>query len=134
MRIGELGDHAGVSSKTVRYYESLGLLEEPERTPAGYRDYDDAAVERLRFIRDAQSSGLTLSEIASVLELKGSGERSCAHTTALLERHLSDLDIQMERLKQARTTLAQLADRARSLDPAACTDPNRCQVIATARV
>ena len=134
MRIGELGDRAGVSSKTVRYYESLGLLEEPERTPAGYRDYDDAAVERLRFIRDAQSSGLTLSEIASVLELKGSGERSCAHTTALLERHLSDLDIQIERLKQARTTLAQLADRARSLDPAGCTDPNRCQVIATARV
>ena len=68
-----------------------------------------------------------------MLELKGSGDRSCAHTTALLERHLSDLDIQIERLKQARTTLAQLAERARSLDPAACTDPNRCQVIATAR-
>ena len=133
MRIGELGDQAGVSPKTIRYYESLGLLEEPNRTPADYRDYDDEAIERLRFVRDAQSSGLTLSEIASVLELKGSGDRSCAHTTALLERHLSDLDIQIERLKQARTTLAQLAERARSLDPAACTDPNRCQVIATAR-
>jgi DNA-binding transcriptional MerR regulator len=130
MRIGELGERAGVPAKTIRYYESLGLLDEPARTSSGYRDYDDEAVDRLRFVRDAQATGLTLSEIASVLELKGSGERSCAHTTALLERHLADIDAQIERLHEAREALVALADRARSLDPAACTDPNRCQVIA----
>ena len=70
MRIGELADHGSVSAKTVRYYESIGLLKEPLRTASGYRDYDAAAVERLCFIRDAQASGLTLAEIASVLELK----------------------------------------------------------------
>ena len=129
MKIGELGQRAGVSTKTIRYYEGLGLLEEPDRTASGYRDYDDAAVERLRFVRDAQATGLTLSEISSVLELKGSGERSCAHTTALLERHLADLDAQIARLEQARLTLKELAARARSLDPVTCTDPNRCQVI-----
>ena len=129
MRIGELAEHGDVSTKTIRYYESIGLLDEPARTDAGYRVYGDEAVERLRFVRDAQASGLTLAEIASVLELKAAGARSCAHTTSLLERHLADVDAQIERLTAARAELAQLAERARGLDPAACTDPNRCQVI-----
>jgi MerR family transcriptional regulator, copper efflux regulator len=130
MRIGELGERADVSTKTIRYYESIGLLDEPERTPSGYRDYGEDALERLRFVRDAQATGLSLAEIASVLELKGSGERSCAHTTELLERHLVELDRQIDQLIEARAALRSLADRARSLDPASCTDPNRCQVIA----
>lgn len=130
MKIGELASRAGVSTKTVRYYESIGVLEEPPRTGSGYRDYGDDAVERLRFIRDAQASGLTLSEIASVLELKATGARSCAHTTALLERHLEEIDAQIERLTVAREELRALAERAQGLDPSSCTDPNRCQVIA----
>lgn len=118
-----------MSAKTIRYYESLGLLFEPERTSSGYRDYGETDVERLRFVRDAQASGLTLSEIASVLELKDSGERSCTHTRALLERHLEEVAAQIERLQTAEKSMRELADRARSLDPTTCTDPNRCQVI-----
>lgn len=129
MKIGELGELGGVSTKTIRYYESIGLLAEPERTPSGYRDYTDVAVERLRFVLDAQASGLSLAEISSVLELKSAGERSCQHTIALLERHLEDIETQIARLQNARASLTQLAKRARSLDPAECTDPNRCQVI-----
>ena len=127
-----MGQRGGVSTKTIRYYESIGLLEEPARTPSGYRDYDEAALERLRFVRDAQATGLALSEISSVLELKGSGKRSCTHTMALLERHLADLDAQIARLELARSGLRDLAARARSLDPVTCTDPNRCQVIEAA--
>ena len=130
MRIGELAAAADVSTKTVRYYESIGLLDAPARTASGYRDYGGDALERLRFVRDAQATGLTLAEIASVLELKGTGQRSCAHTTSLLERHLDELDQQIQRLRSARATLAELAERARALDPSTCTDPNRCQVIA----
>ena len=133
MRIGELAERGGVSTKTIRYYESIDLIEEPARTASGYRVYDDIDVERLRFIKDAQATGLSLGEIASVLELKGAGERSCAHTTALLEQHLTELDEQIERLKSARAVLADLAKRAGSLDPSNCTDPNRCQVISTER-
>ena len=130
MRIGELADTADVSAKTIRYYESIGLLAEPARTSSGYRDYDDRAVDRLQFIRQAQASGLTLAEVASVLELKASGARSCAHTRSLLERHLAEIDEQIERLTAARAEMAALADRAGAPDPAACTDPDRCQVIA----
>lgn len=130
MRIGELAEQAGVGTKTIRYYESIGLLDEPVRTASGYRDYDGAAGERLQFVRDAQATGLTLTEIKSVLELKDAGARSCAHTAALLERHLAELDDQIARLQTARSELVELAKRARGLDPAACTDPHRCQVIA----
>ena len=129
MKIGELGDRAGVTPKTIRYYEGLGLLDEPARSASGYRDYDDEAIERLGFIRDAQASGLSLAEIASVLELKAAGRRSCSHTTELLERHLLEIDEQIARLHAARAGLQALAERARGLDPADCTDPNRCQVI-----
>jgi len=133
MKIGELGDQCGVTTKTIRYYESIGLLDEPLRTPSGYRDYDGTAVERLRFIRDAQSTGLSLAEISSVLELKGAGERSCSHTMALIDSHLLAIDTQLDQLRAARRELASLAKRARRLDPASCTDPNRCQVIDEAR-
>jgi DNA-binding transcriptional MerR regulator len=133
MKIGELGDQCGVTTKTIRYFESIGLLDEPLRTPSGYRDYEEAAVERLRFIRDAQSTGLSLAEISSVLELKGAGERSCSHTMALIDSHLLAIDTQLDQLRAARRELASLAKRARRLDPASCTDPNRCQVIDEAR-
>jgi MerR family copper efflux transcriptional regulator len=132
MQIGELASRTGVTTKTVRYYESIGLMRDPARTPSGYRRYDLPAVERLRFIRDAQASGLSLSEIQSVLELKDAGARSCEHTRELLTRHLQEIDTQIERLQMARGELSQLAGRAQSLDPAACTDPNRCQVIESA--
>ena len=130
VKIGELADLAGVTTKTIRYYESIGLIAEPERTDSGYRDYGVEGVERLRFVRDAQATGLSLAEISSVLELKDTGSTSCSHTAALLERHMADLDEQILRLQQAREDLASLAGRAASLDPSSCTDPNRCQVIA----
>jgi DNA-binding transcriptional MerR regulator len=129
MRIGALADAAGVPTTTIRYYESVGLLPPPRRSSSGYRDYAAEVVDRLRFIRDAQASGLTLAEIQSVLELKDSGRRSCEHTAALVERHLNELDEQIARLQEARVELARLAGRARALDPADCTDPHRCQVI-----
>lgn len=129
MLIGELAARTGTTTKTIRYYESIAVLPEPERTESGYREYDAAAVERLRFVREAQSSGLTLTEIQSILELKDAGATSCRHTQALLDQRLVDLDNQIAALRNARDELAAMAERADRLDPAECTDPNRCQVI-----
>ncbi len=129
MRIGEAADLVGVSTATIRYYESIDLIDPPARTASGYRDYDAPALDRLRFVRDAQATGLSLVEIRSVLEMKASGARTCSHTTALLHRHLAELDAQIARLEAARIELVELASRADALDPADCTDPNRCQVI-----
>jgi DNA-binding transcriptional MerR regulator len=129
MRIGALAQRSGVSASTIRYYESIDLLADPERSPAGYRDYDVDAVERLRFIRDAQAWGLTLDEVQTLLSLKDAGAGTCSHTIAFLDRHVAEIDEQIERLRVARTELHDLAERARRLDPSTCTDPNRCQVI-----
>ncbi|MFN3865639.1 MAG: heavy metal-responsive transcriptional regulator [Demequina sp.] len=129
MRIGELAQRAGVTAKTVRYYESVGLLPDPGRTGSGYRDYDDEAIERLRFVRDAQAAGLTLKESRAILDMKAEGHGTCQHTRALLDRHLEDIDAQIASLQAARAELVALSQRADVLDPAACTDPNRCQVV-----
>jgi DNA-binding transcriptional MerR regulator len=131
MRIGEVAEQIGVTTKTIRYYESLGLLPPPERTASGYRSYGADALDRVMFIRDAQATGLSLTEIHSILDLKDQGERSCEHTRSLLHRHLDDIDAQLARLAETRRALVRLADRADDTDPAACSDPHRCQVIET---
>jgi DNA-binding transcriptional MerR regulator len=129
MKIGELGNRTDVSAKTIRYYEDIGLLPEPERAENGYREYQEDAVLRLQFIRDAQASGLTLTEIGSVLDLRSDGEGTCEHVVTLLERHLNDLDLHIESLRKTRKNLAALTSRAKTLNPEECTDPNRCQTI-----
>ena len=129
MRIGELSERTGLSPKALRFYESRGLLPAPVRTASGYRDYPPEAAERLRFVREAQTAGLTLAEIASVLDLKNSGVGACEHTTALLRRHLDELDARIDALRTTRVHLRELAARSAGLDPSNCTDPNRCQVI-----
>jgi MerR family transcriptional regulator, Zn(II)-responsive regulator of zntA len=59
VRIGEIAGRAGVPAKTIRFWEDQGLLPPPGRTPAGYRDYDPAVLDRLAFIRHALAAGLT---------------------------------------------------------------------------
>ena len=132
MRIGELASRTGTPTKTIRYYESIGVLPAPERATNGYRDYPEDAVDRLSFVRDAQATGLTLTEIASVLDLRSQGEATCHHVIDLLERHLTALDRHIQTLRETRRKLANLTDRARSLDPGDCRDPNRCQTISGA--
>jgi len=129
MRIGELARRTGIPTKTIRYYEEIGVLPEPDRTANDYRDYPEEAVERLAFVRDAQATGLTLTEIASVLDLRRQGESTCLHVIDLLERHLSALDQHIRTLRETREKLVGLTEQARSLDPSECRDPNRCQTI-----
>jgi MerR family copper efflux transcriptional regulator len=132
MKIGELAESSGFTTKTIRYYESIGLLDEPSRTSGGYRSYGADVVERLEFIRQAKASGLSLTEIGSILEIKDDGGQSCEHTRALLDAHLRSLDARIDELRMARDQLSRLSERAALLDPAQCTDSNRCQVIAPA--
>jgi len=129
MRIGALAEMSGLSTQTIRYYESIDLLPEPERTPGGYRWYDADDVQRLRFIRDAQGCGLTLGEVETLLSMKDAGTATCGHTIAFLDRHVAEIDAQIGRLQAARAEMVELTRRARHLDPATCTDPHRCQVI-----
>lgn len=130
MRIGELAHETGFTTKTIRYYEEIGLVPEPHRDTNDYRNYQKEVVDRLLFVRDAKAAGLTLTEIGSILELREEGQGTCEHVVDLLSRHLSDLDRHIEELQKTRKKLAGLTARARKLDPTQCTDPIRCQTIA----
>lgn len=129
MKIGQLAERTGVSTKAIRYYEDIGVLPEPERAANGYRSYDGDAADRISFIQDAQSAGLSLSEIQRILDLRDGGQSTCHHVIANLQQHLDKVDEQMEDLKRTRRRLSDIIDRAQSLDPANCDDPNRCQTI-----
>lgn len=120
----------GVPTKTIRYYEDIGLVPPPPRAPNGYREYDMQVADRLTFIKDAQAARLSLAEIRSILDMRDHGESTCHHVIDLLERHLDDIDRQLRTLRHTRRQLTELTARARRLDPAECTDPNRCQTIA----
>ncbi len=128
MRIGEIADRAGVPAKTIRFWEDQHLLPPPDRTPAGYRDYDPAIAGRLAFIRHAQAAGLTLEAIRQVLDIRDGGQPPCVHVTQLITRRLAEVEIRLAELTRARDQLAALAARAAAQDPADCR--GYCSIIA----
>ena len=128
MRIGEIADQSGVPAKTIRFWEDQHLLPPPARTPAGYRDYGPAIMERLAFIRQAQAAGLTLGAIGQVLEVRGGGQPPCVHVTGLIAQRLAEVEARLAELARTRDQLAALADRAAAQDPADCR--GYCSIIA----
>jgi MerR family transcriptional regulator, copper efflux regulator len=129
MRIGELAKQAGISTKAIRYYEQVGILTPPARTPSGYRSYDPSALGRLGFVRAAQAVGLTLGEIRQIIAFRDNGQAPCAHVTDLLQRHAADLELRIRELQRLRGELRQLADRAATLDPEQCPPERICHII-----
>lgn len=115
MLIGELADQVGVNPKTIRYYESIGLLPEPARTSSGYRDYGPRDVERLSFVRRATELELQLDEVAEILALRERGERPCDYVLDAARRHVDDLEQRMTQMRQARDELQTLLERATDL-------------------
>ena len=81
LKVSELAERAGVSPDTVRYYEEEGLLAEPARTRSGYRQFDEAAVERLHFIRGVQTLGLKLGDIKELLAIRDRGACPCGYSS-----------------------------------------------------
>ena len=120
MKIGELAADSGVPAKTIRFWEEAGVLPQPSRTSSGYRDYEPAAVDRLTFIRHAQSAGFSLDQIRRVLGIGDSGERPCQHVTQLINQRLSEVEARIADLKATRSHLRVLARRAADLDPSQC--------------
>lgn len=130
MRIGEVAVAADMPTQTIRFYERRGLLPQPLRGTNGYREYDASILTRLAFIRSGQSAGLTLVEVASILDLRREGAIPCAHVQSLLATKLGDVEARQRELVALETELRQLLGRSRQLDPADCTDQQVCHIIA----
>jgi MerR family transcriptional regulator, copper efflux regulator len=129
VRIGEIADQAGLSTKALRYYEVVGLIDAPDRTANGYRDYSDPVLDRLRFIRCAQAAGLTLGEIRGVIAFRERGSSPCGHVLDLIERRGADLDRRITELARLRDDLRRLAQRGRRLSPEACSPDLVCHIL-----
>ena len=129
MRIGQLATVSGHPTRTIRFYETRGLLPEPRRATNGYRIYTDSDSDRLDFIRNAQTAGLTLAEIASIIHLRDDGATPCSHVNELLDAKLADVQQRIDRLTALRTELQQLVRRGRTLDPADCTVDDICHIL-----
>ena len=120
MRIGQIAEQTGVPTKTLRYWEAEHLLPEPQRTPSGYRDYQPDILERIRFIRHAQSAGLRLEQIRQVLDISDAGQPPCQHVGDLVRQRLAEVEARIAELEQARGVLHDVATRAAAQDPADC--------------
>ncbi len=116
LTVSKLARRAGTSADTLRYYERIGLLPEPERSPSGYRLYGDAAAERVQFIKRAQRFGLRLEEIAELLQVRERGLCPCGHTRRLLERRMEEMDREMETLARLRADISQMVDELPTQD------------------
>ena len=110
MRTHEVAARAGVNAQTLRYYERRGILPDPPRSPAGYRDYPASAVDVLRFVKRAQELGFTLAEVEDLLALAAGGPDSCDAARALAEVHLGELEAKIADLQRMRGSLTALVD------------------------
>jgi len=112
--ISVLADSLGLRTDTLRYYERLGLLRPTGRTAAGYRVYDEAATERLQFIKGAQRMGLRLGDIKELLDIRDRGQCPCGHTQLLVERRLGEVKAEIRQLSAIRLQLLDLKKRNES--------------------
>jgi len=104
LQIGEIATHSGVSVDTVRYYERLKLLPRAARSSGGFRIFPAGAVERIKFIKQAQEMGFSLEEIKQLFSTGGSANQ-CQAVRGLLLGKLSELETKIERMRSFKKLL-----------------------------
>ncbi len=109
MNIGQAAARSGVPSKTIRYYEDIGLVQPASRTGNGYRAYREFDLHVLRFVQRARSLGFSVRECRQLLDLYGNPERASAEVKALAEQRIAAIDRKLAELAAMRATLVRLA-------------------------
>ncbi|WP_298919330.1 heavy metal-responsive transcriptional regulator [uncultured Nostoc sp.] len=103
--IGQVTDISGISIRTIRYYESLGLLKSSRRTEGGFRQFSLDVLTRLAFIKRAQNLGLSLEEIGNILQVYDQGQAPCGEIKEKLENKLLQIDQQIDQLLTLRSEI-----------------------------
>jgi MerR family transcriptional regulator, copper efflux regulator len=120
MNIGDAASASGVSTKMIRYYESIGLIPAVERTDSGYRVYSETDVDALRFIRHARDLGFSVEQIERLLALWRDGHRASAEVKKLALEHAEALEAKAAELRAMSRTLRVLIDHCHGDDRAEC--------------
>jgi len=107
MKIGELAERSDCLVETIRYYERIGMLAPPERSPNNYRAYNEQHAERLLFIRHCRALDMTLDEIRMLLDFRDRPEQNCVGVDELLDKHIGHV---VERIKSLSALETQLRD------------------------
>ena len=108
LRIGELSKETGVPSKTIRYYEEIGLLPPARRADNGYRVYEKADIERLTFIKSARALDFALDDIDEILAFKERNEPPCYYVMELMQRKIEQIEARIHELEALRVELKRL--------------------------
>lgn len=111
--IGNLGKATGTKVETIRYYERIGLLAQPDRSEGNYRVYGRETLDRLSFIRRARALGFSLDQVRALLALAGDGNRDCATVDALAQEHLREVEEKIADLQALRRELSALVKSCR---------------------
>jgi MerR family mercuric resistance operon transcriptional regulator len=122
--IGQLANAAGVPTSTVRYYERVGLLKPSGRSEGNYRLYGEEALERLRFIRAAQTTGFALDDVPVMLGHRHASAASCREVQVLIENRLLEIKRRMEDLRHVERVLRSALDTCRQTE-----EPGHCELI-----
>lgn len=108
LTIGKLGEAAGVKVPTIRYYEQIGLLPEPERSAGNQRLYGQSALDRLAFIRHARELGFPLDAIRDLLSLSDRPDQSCAAADVIARAQLAEVESRLARLTALKGELGRM--------------------------
>ena len=136
MNIKQAAALSGLPAKTIRYYESIGLVS-PQRAENGYRDYREADLHQLGFLARARALGFPIEDCRHLLSLDGDASRSSSEVKALAQQHIRQIGDKISELRAMRATLQKLAsachgddrpdcpiiDELSGLEPAACGAP-----------
>ena len=111
MNIGSVAEKSGVPPKTIRYYESIGLIRPADRRPNGYRNYSLTDMRTLNFVKRARSLGFSVEEVRDLIDLWRNRKRTSVAVKALATRHLEALERKIQELESMRKAVADLVRR-----------------------
>lgn len=131
LKIGDVAKLSGIGIEALRFYEKSGLLEKPARTESGYRMYTRAVLDRLAFIRQAQTLGFSLEEIRRIVADARAGQSPCDEVRDIVRRRLDELD---ERMREMRRHRKELADTLAEWDRVGRAPGHICGLIESSHV
>lgn len=120
MNIGEAARTSGVPAKTIRYYESIGLIPAARRSESGYRSFGQMDIDTLRFVQRARSLGFSVKDVARLLDLWRNRSRESSRVKALATEQIGEIDRKIVQLRSMRDTLQQLAEQCHGDDRPDC--------------
>lgn len=115
LRIGEAAEQAGLAPSAIRYYENTGVLPEPERSDSGYRGYDLADVELLRFVGRLRNLEFPLSDVREIVALRSEGKAPCQKVRTTISREVAAIESRIADLQRLESELRALEAEAKDL-------------------